>query len=130
MMRHLCDACSGLKVGDKKLSVFPSKPQLRVLESTSDPVFTGVAYLLESAGGSISRKPCHFCALILRSLRNHQVIGTKIEEFLTSPPGVPVTLCLSEEEEDEFSVIAMCGAVVGHPIKLSLGTGQQSAACC
>jgi len=92
-----------------------------MLKSTSDPVYDSVTYLLESAEGSITGKACHFCALVLRSLRHHHYVGTKDED--TCLPSGPVALCLMEESDNEFSLVATCGDSKSYRIQLALGAG-------
>jgi hypothetical protein len=112
-MRHLCVHCSGMKVGDGNYS------NMRVIESP-DFAFT-VEYLADSAAGILTGKPCHFCALVLRSLKDHHFIGTSEEE--SRLPSGAVTLCLSGQDEDNYEIIAFCDTFTGNSIKLSLGAG-------
>lgn len=118
-MRHLCDTCSSLNV-HPEVDNPPGPKKQRLLQSVSDPVYESVTYLAQSAKGIVG-KPCHLCALLLRSLKSHQYIGTKEED--TCLPSGPVKVCLSEDDNGVFSIIASCGSVTGHPIQLSLGTG-------
>jgi len=114
-MRHLCERCSNLRVSDKPSERFQNH---RVVETVSKPSYENVEYLAQSAQGSTG-KGCHFCALILRSLKSHEFIGTDEEEARL--PRGPIDLDFSEQSD--LSLVAVCGAVVGYPIQLSLGMG-------
>jgi len=111
-MHHLCERCSTLRVIDKQSESFHG--QLVV----SEPSYESVKYLVTSAQGNAG-KACHFCALILRSLKGHRSIGTTEEE--TCLPSGPITISLLKE--CDLCLIARCGTVVGFLIQLSLGIG-------
>lgn len=81
----------------------------------------GVTYLAQSADGKLEGKPCHFCAIILRSLRDCDYIGTEQEN--SKLPSGELVLFLSLKDR-AFVIIAHCGLKYGYPITLSLGTGQ------
>lgn len=115
IMRHLCERCSSLRVNDKSSRKVGTQ---RIIETVSEPSYENVETLAQSSRGS-NGKACHLCALILRSLKGHQFIGTKEED--TCLPTGPISLGLTEESGP--SLIAMCGDVVGYPIQLSLGMG-------
>jgi hypothetical protein len=117
VMRHLCISCAGLQVcEDVDLETFQ---KLRVFKwPHSIPTLSN---LIDSAAGISDGKSCHFCAILLRSLKDHRHIGTKNEH--TSLPKGPIALYLSGEKEDDFAIIAKCDESSGHPINLDLGAG-------
>ncbi|KAH8594872.1 heterokaryon incompatibility protein-domain-containing protein [Bisporella sp. PMI_857] len=111
-MRHLCDACVGLKLYAN------SKP---VASRLAIDIYEGVDYLVKSGSGISTGKPCHLCALLLRSLKSHQSIGTEDEE--SSLPSGPLSICLSDKG-GSLSLLLTYNHGVGLPIKLDLGTDE------
>lgn len=120
IMKHLCDACSGLRDGGRMSSIFSN---MRVLESISDPVYgdNSISYLLKSSEGSLAAKPCHFCAVVLRSLKHHEYIGTA-KENAHLPTG-PVHLNLVERKDHDLVIRASSNTFLGERIQLSLDAG-------
>jgi len=112
-MRHLCSSCSSLTVSEE----IDGK---RLIKSANYAAYSSVKDMADSAEGK-DGKPCHFCALLLRSLKDHRFLGTKEEE--SHLPSGPVRLFLSDAN-DELTVLAECDTRRGSPIQLSLGTGE------
>lgn len=98
-MRHLCESCREISVGDEAVAAVLDQLSLQedTIRTIRNPHVPGVEYLKrESTESSPGRKPCHLCALILRSLKKPGSIGTSDEEF--SLPEGPISLDYLYEE--------------------------------
>lgn len=92
-----------------------------VRKTLRNPQFPGVDDLRRrSTESSPAKKPCHLCALILRSLKSPDSIGTSDEEF--SLPVGPISLDISVRG-DEKALVSRAGSIWGSPITLSLDSG-------
>jgi hypothetical protein len=116
-MRHLCAHCSSLKVGREG-------PYNRLVVENATDTLLNVLYLTDSSEGIITGKACHFCAIILRSLKDHRHLGTK--EETTSLPKGNIKLLLTGRDEEEYAIVAEYFEWRGVPIRLSLGSGESS----
>jgi len=121
-MRHLCAVCSTLYVGESEIPSVDASGVTNVheLKSLAEPAYSSTAYLISSAEGKADGKACHLCALLLRSLKNHQKIGTNEEETSLPPGAIKLSL---QEEGGNISIVASCGSRDGHPVQLSIGGG-------
>lgn len=118
-MKHLCENCRGINVGND-VAMHKMSLEGEVVRKTLLDLH-GVEYLkIKSTENSLGKKPFHLCALILRSLKSPDTIGTSDEEF-TLPKG-PISLDISVLGEEK-RLVAVARSTWGSPITLSFDSG-------
>jgi hypothetical protein len=118
-MQHLCARCSSLSIKEVDANSIDDLP---MDDSTTLAVCCqfqeNLQDLVTSSEGANGSKKCDLCALLLWSWQHAQSCTQDI------PAGQSPFLLMLHSNQDGFSMFLRCGERDGHPLKLSVGSGQ------
>lgn len=120
-MRHLCKICRQISISDEAVADIKSLvSEGDVFHPLKEPPYPGTEYLRLSAAGTTGQRPCHLCALLLRSLKDQSKIGTSEKD--DGLPQRPISLDVRVRGE-EIALVARFEGGLGNPLVVSVGSG-------
>jgi hypothetical protein len=121
-MPNLCETCSSLSVSATELKDMlkassRSPQEAHVVHKLFESFFFSIDDLIGSASGDTTGAKCHLCLLILQSLQGSD--NQETDGWQRGP--LKLQLVMTPEET---TLVAQCSGRLGHPLQVSIGSGQ------